>query len=80
MWGQRCKVYTDPKNMIHDVLGLTLDHVFWDWWRFLLKEYGPEIMYIEYIHETGADTFSWLDFGPVKDDKGYMDDVYEMLV
>jgi hypothetical protein len=28
LWGQRTKVYTDHKNLIQDVLGLTSHHVY----------------------------------------------------
>jgi hypothetical protein len=33
MWGQQIKVYTDHKNLIRDVLGLTSDRVYQ--WRLL---------------------------------------------
>jgi hypothetical protein len=38
-----------------------------DWvylWRLLLKEYGPEIVYIKGIHNTIADAISRLEYGP----------------
>jgi hypothetical protein len=41
------KVYTDPKNLIQDVIKFTSDHVYW--WRLLLEEYGPKIMHIKGI-------------------------------
>ncbi len=44
LWGQHIKVYTDHKNLTWDALGLTSDHVYG--WRLILKEYGPEIVYI----------------------------------
>ena len=69
LWGQRTKVYTDHINLIQDALGLTYDHVYW--WRFLLKEYVPEIVHIKGIHNTVADAISRLDFGPVKDEKAH---------
>ncbi len=56
------KVYTDHANLIRDALGTTLDHVYW--WRLLLEEYGPEIVYIKGIHNTIADTISWLEYNP----------------
>jgi len=28
LWGQRLKVYTDHKNLVRDVLGLTCDRVY----------------------------------------------------
>jgi hypothetical protein len=33
-------------------------------WRLLLEEYGPEIVYIKGIHDTVADTISWLEYDP----------------
>ncbi len=44
LWGQHIKVYTDHKNLTWDALSLTSNHVYW--WRLILKEYGPEIVYI----------------------------------
>ncbi len=41
--GQDIKVYTDPKNLTRDALGLTSDRVY-HWWLFL-KEYAPKIIY-----------------------------------
>ena len=52
---------------MQDALGLTSDRVYC--WRLLLEEYGPTIMYIKEIHNTVADAISWLDFGPVRDDR-----------
>eukprot|EP00804_Cyclotella_cryptica_P008310 CCRYP_016501-RA/>CCRYP_016501-RA protein AED:0.22 eAED:0.21 QI:0/0/0/1/0/0/2/0/361 len=63
LWGQRLKVYTDHKNLIQDALGLTSDRVYR--WRLLLKEFGPEILYIEGIHNTVAGAISCLDIGPI---------------
>ncbi len=60
-WGQTLKVYIDHKNLIQDALGLNCDHIYW--WRLLLKEFGPKIMYIKGIHKTVANTISCLDFG-----------------
>ena len=48
LWGQRLQVYTDHKNLIQDVLGLTSDHVYR--WRLLLEEFGPKIVYIKGTH------------------------------
>ncbi len=31
-------------------------------WRFILKEYGPEIVYIKGIHNTVADAISRLEY------------------
>ncbi len=53
LWGQNIKVFTDPKNLMRDALGLTLDQVYQ--WRLLLEEYGPEIVHIKGIHNTVAD-------------------------
>ena len=56
LWGQKIKVYTDPKKLIQDALGLTSYCVYW--WRLLLKEYGPEIMHIKGIHNNIGNTIS----------------------
>ncbi len=53
---------TDHSNLIRDALGITLDQVYQ--WRLLLKEYGPKIVYIKGIHNTIADTISWLEYDP----------------
>eukprot|EP00804_Cyclotella_cryptica_P019200 CCRYP_006116-RA/>CCRYP_006116-RA protein AED:0.37 eAED:0.06 QI:0/0/0/1/0/0/2/0/360 len=63
LWGQRLKVYTDHKNLIQDALGSTSDRVYL--WRLLLKEFGPEIVYIKGTHNTVADAISCLDIGPI---------------
>ena len=42
---QKLKIFTDHKNFIQDALGLTSDRVYW--WRLLLEEFGPEIVYIK---------------------------------
>ena len=60
-------VYTDHKNLKQDALGLTSDRVYH--WRLLLEEYGPTIVYVKGIHNTVPDAISWLDYGPVKDDR-----------
>ena len=60
LWGQRIKVYTDHKNLTWDALGLTSDWVYR--WRLILKEYGPEIVYIKGIHNTVADAISRLEY------------------
>ena len=67
LWGQRLKVYTDHKNLIQDLLGLTLDHVYR--WRLLLEEYGPDFVHIKGIHNTVADAISRLDICPVQEEK-----------
>ncbi len=59
LWGQRIKVFTDHKNLTWDALGLPSDQVYW--WRLVLKEYGPEIVYIKGIHNTIADAISLLE-------------------
>jgi hypothetical protein len=61
-WGQNIKVCTDHTNLMRDALGLTLDRVYR--WRLLLKEYGPEIVYIKGIHNTIADAVSRLEYDP----------------
>jgi hypothetical protein len=60
LWGQSITVYTDHANLKRDALGMTLDHVYQ--WRLLLEEYGPKIVHIKGIHNTIADTISWLDY------------------
>jgi hypothetical protein len=62
LWGQPIKVFTDHKNLVRDALGLTLDRVYQ--WRLLLKEYGPNIVYIKGIHNTVADAISRLEYDP----------------
>jgi hypothetical protein len=62
LWGQQIKVYTDHKNLIRDVLGLTSDIVCR--WRLLLEEYAPKIVYIKGIHNTVADATSQLEYNP----------------
>jgi hypothetical protein len=62
LWGQKIKVFADHANLMRDTLGLTSDHVYQ--WRLLLEEYGPEIVYIKGIHNTVADTVSWLEYDP----------------
>ncbi len=54
------KVFTDHKNLMRDALGLTFDQVYW--WRLLLEEYGPKIIYMKGIHNTVADAISWLEY------------------
>eukprot|EP00804_Cyclotella_cryptica_P003898 CCRYP_015755-RA/>CCRYP_015755-RA protein AED:0.38 eAED:0.40 QI:0/0/0/1/0/0/2/0/465 len=67
LWEQQITVYTDHKNLMQDVLGLTSDRV--NRWRLLLEEYGPTVVYIKGIHNTVADAISRLDYGPVADDR-----------
>jgi hypothetical protein len=62
LWGQSIKMYTDHANLIRDALGMTSDWVYQ--WRLLLEEYVPEIVYIKGIHNTVADTISWLEYDP----------------
>ena len=59
-WGQKLVVYTDHKNIIQDALGLSSDCVYR--WRLLIKEHGPEIIYIKGINNTVADAISRLHF------------------
>ncbi len=47
---------------MQDALGLTSDRVYQ--WRLLLEEYEPKIAYIKGIHNTVADTVSWLEYDP----------------
>jgi hypothetical protein len=62
LWGQSIKVYTDHANLIRDALGMTSDRVYW--WRLLLEEYGPKIVYINGIHNTIAEAIQWLEYDP----------------
>ncbi len=62
LWGQNIKVFTDHANLMRDALGSTSDRVYR--WRLMLEEYGPEIVYIKGIHNTVADTVSWLEYDP----------------
>ena len=62
LWGQNIKVFTDPANLMRDALDLTSDQVYQ--WRLLLEEYGPKIICINGIHNTVADTVSWLEYDP----------------
>ena len=64
LWGQRIKVFTEHKNLVRDALGMTSDRVYR--WRLLLKEYGPEIVYIKGIDNTVADAISRLTYNPTK--------------
>ena len=66
-WGQRTKVFTDHKNLIQDVLGLTSDDFYC--WKLLLDDFGPKIIHIKGIHNNVADAISRLDFGLVQDEK-----------
>ncbi len=62
LWGQSIKVFTDHKNLTRDALGLPSDKVYW--WRLLLEEYAPKIIYIKEIHNTVADAILQLDYNP----------------
>ncbi len=44
LWWQMIKVYTDPKNLTRDALGLTSNRVYH--WQLLLEEFAPEIVYV----------------------------------
>eukprot|EP00804_Cyclotella_cryptica_P030510 CCRYP_008539-RA/>CCRYP_008539-RA protein AED:0.45 eAED:0.45 QI:0/0/0/1/0/0/2/0/67 len=48
---------------MQDALGLTSDRVVY--WRLLLEEYGPTIVYIKGIHNTVADALSDWTMDPV---------------
>ncbi len=62
LWGQDIKVYTDPKNLTRDALGLTSDRVYH--WQLLLEEHAPETMHMKGIHNTVADAISRLEYDP----------------
>ena len=69
LWEQTIKVYTDHKNLIQDVLGLTSNRVYH--WRLLLEEYAPEIVYIKGIHNTVVDAISWLEYNPEVNEQSF---------
>ena len=60
-------VYTDHKNCVQDILGLTSNRVYQ--WRLLLEECGPNIMNIKGMHNTVANAISWLDYNHVSNDE-----------
>ncbi len=62
LWGQSIKVYTNHANLMRDALGMSSDCVYQ--WRLLLEEYRPKSVYIKGIHNTIADTISWLEYDP----------------
>ena len=80
LWGQKLVVYTDHKNLMQDALDLTSDRVYR--WRLILKEYGPEIIYIKGIHNTVADAISQLNYSPTLplSRASMLDDTHKMLV
>ena len=47
LWGQELKVYTYHSNLTKYALGSTSDRIYW--WKQLIEEYGPEIIYIKGI-------------------------------
>ena len=56
--GQRIKVFTDHKNLVHESELKTSQRVMR--WRLLLEEYGPEIEYIKGPKNVVADALSRL--------------------
>ena len=54
--GQRIKVFTDHKNLVHESELKTSQRVMR--WRLLLEEYGPEIEYIKGPKNVVADALS----------------------
>ena len=58
LWGQKIKVYTDHKNLVHKASGSSSEQVMR--WHILLEEYDPEIVYIKRFHNTVADAISRL--------------------
>ena len=56
--GQRIKVFTDHKNLVHESELKTSQRVMR--WRLLLEEYGPEIVYIKGPKNVVADALSRL--------------------
>ena len=60
IWGQYLKVFTDHKNLTHDVLGLPCNRVYR--WRLPLEDYGPDIVYLEGYNNVVADAMSCLKY------------------
>ena len=56
--GQKIKIYTDHKNLVHESEMKTSQRVMR--WRLLLEEYGPEIVYIKGKANIVADALSRL--------------------
>ena len=56
--GQKIKIYTDHKNLVHESEMKTSQRVMR--WRLLLEEYGPEIVYIKGKANVVADALSRL--------------------
>ena len=56
--GQKIKVFTDHKNLVHESEMKTSQRVMR--WRLLLEEYGPEIVYIKGKANVVADALSRL--------------------
>ena len=57
--GQKIKVYTGHWNLVRNALGIMSDWVYR--WRLVLKELGPEIVYIPGVTNTVADGLSCLE-------------------
>ncbi len=53
---------TDHAILMRDALGLTSNQVYW--WRLLLEEYRPKIVYIKGIYNTVAGAVSRLEYDP----------------
>ncbi len=60
--GQNMKVFSDHANLMRDALGLTSDRLYW--WKSLLEEYRPEIVYIKNIHNIIAHAVLQLEHDP----------------
>ena len=60
LWGQQIVVYIDHKNLMQDALVLISNRMYR--WRLIIKEYGPEIIYIKGKDNTVADAILRLDF------------------
>ena len=54
---QQIKVYTVHKNLIYQMLSTECVMC----WRLILKEYGPELIYIKGENNTVAHSLIWLD-------------------
>ena len=61
--GQKIKVYTDHKNLVHETTLMSSQRVMR--WRLLLEEYGPHIVYIKGTDNIIADALSRI---PIKGD------------
>jgi putative transposase len=80
--GQQIVVYTDHKNLMQHVLGLTSNRVYP--WRLIIEEYSTEIIYIKGKLNTVADAILQLEFlpkaYPKNSEQKKLDDTHKTLV